>query len=1085
MRIGIREQLAAVVLLTVLISLAIVSIPTWIYVNGFVGDVKSQALALTASLKAAQIASVLNQLQAISNSITTRVLLQDALKHLYAGKETNTSWAGAYAALETALLSSTFVDLLQARVYTRNSTGDPAVVLNVTKPLLSGIGLPYTHPDGSPIYLGDSGEGFPSILYPNLTTTGVASVEAYPSVAVTTEKMLLLGPLILNDTYALVSLTQPVVNNGNHSDVIGYVTIVAAATELFKIESSSEGLGDTGAILLIGPDTRWNRFRNTSPIANTTNVGDPTTLAAAIVKFVIPVVFRDGQPERHLRPEPGADVRFPLFKFPAALNAYSQQSKSVNNASSLLETTNENDISVSVGVARPPTSLVDWIVLVEQTQAEALAPIALLRKILLICVFGTVGLVLAFVLPFAHLSVLPIRRLKGATEKFVIPPGYDEALIQQESRSGESSTPIENRRGLNHQFKRFKRRHGKRVVKGVRDQPGKMMKIPGKIDVRKHLIVDELTDLTITFNDMSDELMRQYTLLEDKVAERTKELELSKKAAEAANQSKTVFIANVSHELKTPLNGILGMCSVCMEETDLVRIKQSLKTVYESGTLLFRLLEDLLNFARYEAGQPTRLEENMFCLADIGRQATAFFTKDARDRGIDFTLTYIDAEPSSQARPLSRFSTNQIPSANSCYDITHVQNMQVWGDQHRILQVVINLITNSLKFTAAGGRVDLRIKCVGESVPNLGRGTNNGCAAVNRDARSSPSESHGGSAPGSAKSASHSRPPTPMANDVGPALPATKVSPPAAPATYLFEFEVEDTGHGIPEDIQQRIFEPFVQGEFGLARKFGGAGLGLAICRQLATLMGGTISLQSTLGVGSTFTMRLPLRVNFAPSTDKIARRASLESVQRPKAVDSNQLVKTMDMRLGRSLDLPRHEDNTASLQPLKVPETLDKKEGSEGLRVLVVDDNATNLEVLTRMLLLENVSDVQVATDGREAYNKVKDDVEHGNRFDIIFMDIQMPEMDGVESTRLIRKLGYTAPIVALTAFAEDGIAKQCSEAGVDHFLSKPINRKGIKEVLQTFCATPDSGENGNSQSSAQTKDSTITHKISTMASA
>jgi CheY-like chemotaxis protein len=168
-------------------------------------------------------------------------------------------------------------------------------------------------------------------------------------------------------------------------------------------------------------------------------------------------------------------------------------------------------------------------------------------------------------------------------------------------------------------------------------------------------------------------------------------------------------------------------------------------------------------------------------------------------------------------------------------------------------------------------------------------------------------------------------------------------------------------------------------------------------------------------------------RVTLAPSADKITRRASLESVQLPKAVNSNQLVTATDVRLGRSLDLPRHdEDNMASLQTLdassntaEVPRTLDKKKGNSGLRVLVADDNATNLEVLTRMLLLEKVSDVEVAIvsrrshtrvscqaslprssflpyadisqNGREAYDKAKADMERGNRFDIIFMDIQV----------------------------------------------------------------------------------------------
>lgn len=125
---------------------------------------------------------------------------------------------------------------------------------------------------------------------------------------------------------------------------------------------------------------------------------------------------------------------------------------------------------------------------------------------------------------------------------------------------------------------------------GMTNEPSRrQFKIPAKVDERKHFVTDELTELTQTFNEMTEELVKQYTSLDEKVAERTRELEISKKAAEAANESKTLFIANISHELKTPLNGIMGMCAVCMEEDDINRIKQSLKTLYKSGMLLLLL----------------------------------------------------------------------------------------------------------------------------------------------------------------------------------------------------------------------------------------------------------------------------------------------------------------------------------------------------------------------------------------------------------------------------------------------------------------------------------------------------------------
>lgn len=143
--------------------------------------------------------------------------------------------------------------------------------------------------------------------------------------------------------------------------------------------------------------------------------------------------------------------------------------------------------------------------------------------------------------------------------------------------------------------------------------------------------------------------MLQYQGLEAKVAERTRELEISKKAAEAANESKTLFIANISHELKTPLNGILGMCAVCMGEDDLPRIKRSLQVVYKSGDLLLHLLNDLLTFSKNQIGQQLSLEEKEFRLADIKTQIVTIFTKQVQEKNIKFGVRFIgtdtDIEP--------------------------------------------------------------------------------------------------------------------------------------------------------------------------------------------------------------------------------------------------------------------------------------------------------------------------------------------------------------------------------------------------------------------------------------------------------
>lgn len=150
------------------------------------------------------------------------------------------------------------------------------------------------------------------------------------------------------------------------------------------------------------------------------------------------------------------------------------------------------------------------------------------------------------------------------------------------------------------------------------------------------------------------------------------------------------------------------------------------------------------------------------------------------------------------------------------------------------------------------------------------------------------------------------------------------------------------------------------------------------------------------------------------------------------------------------------------------------KKEGTGKLRVLVADDNSTNIEVVSKMLKLEAIYDVTIAKDGQEAFDLVKANMDNNLRFDVIFMDIQMPNLDGLQSTKLIRQMGYKAPIVALTAFSEESNVKECMESGMDEFLSKPIRRPALKQVLKKFATIPEEPEpSGSSKKTAKEKNS------------
>lgn len=173
----------------------------------------------------------------------------------------------------------------------------------------------------------------------------------------------------------------------------------------------------------------------------------------------------------------------------------------------------------------------------------------------------------------------------------------------------------------------------------------------------------------------------------------------------------------------------------------------------------------------------------------------------------------------------------------------------------------------------------------------------------------------------------------------------------------------------------------------------------------------------------------------------------------------------------------PKSDDEKMAM----INQAMEKKRGNGKLRVLVADDNNTNIEVVSRMLKLEDVYDVTIAKDGQEAYELVKSNFERNERFDVIFMDIQMPNLDGLQSTRLIRKMGYNAPIVALTAFSDASNVKDCMDSGMNEFLAKPIRRPALKQVLQKFATIPEEPETASVLTKKSTPEATPPAEAST----
>lgn len=401
------------------------------------------------------------------------------------------------------------------------------------------------------------------------------------------------------------------------------------------------------------------------------------------------------------------------------------------------------------------------------------------------------------------------------------------------------------------------------------------------------------------------------------------------------------------------------------------------------------------------------------------------------------------------------------------FGLGRLKDMILYGDQHRILQVVINLVSNSLKFTPQGGSVTLTIRCTGEAHMSDSRKAS--LQSRNSSMRGSRTRIRAASSEVGSTSAAPSNYETANvinAHDKPSAYQLMMAHERAAtppPGRWLsFEFEVEDTGPGIPEDIHAKIFEPFVQGDLGLSKKYGGTGLGLSICSQLAGLMKGTIGLKSEVGHGSVFTMVIPLKhiQSRADSTASSSANVNLEgntSPRRSLSIEGHDAMSTRSMQSAQGaptatattsagpvafdVDVqPRlvglSQPFFASNAPLESPnsqaaamqrvEAEATKRGGK-VKVLVAEDNKTNQEVVLRMLKLEDVYDVTVAKDGQEALDKVKESMERQTPYNLIFMDVQMPNLDGLQSTRLIRQSGFSSPIVALTAYAEESNVKVC----------------------------------------------------------
>lgn len=1100
MRIPIREQLGCLVLLASMIGLAVVAIATWVTNHNFVLSIRSTRLTLTASLKSAQLSSNLALMQILVQQAANRLSPQAALGRYYNGNTSEQNWSRSAEDYDAIFSGDSKTRVaIQAQIYAVNSSQNS--VFNRTAMSMLDVVLPYKIPSGENATLGDPQYGFIEDLYPKfdvITTRYNDTFNTYKGVyqgrTIEQSSYLLSGPYRVNETLSLISITLPIINNTSSIDTLGWLTAVLDASLITNVVNAMEGLDKSGLTLLIGPNNATNNFPSgvvyDSP-------GYTDTPKSEEVRFLLPPTQRSGN-DRHGQNSVALDPPpFNWDKFQAIEKGFTESTGSTNNAGSIISTRNEENENVAVGYAVVSSPMVDWMVIVEQTHNEVWGPIYNLRNLIIACVFGTMGAMLLLTFPVAHFSSRPIRRLRDATKRTVSPQSFDDSSMssQHDGAHDDDDAALARKEGFFGSIIHYRRNQKLNRAEKREAERRRQFRIPAKVKDRKHFIHDELTDLTRTFNEMTDELMMQYEKLEERVAQRTAELEQSKKAAEAANESKTLFIANISHELKTPLNGILGMCAVCMSEDDPVKLRRSLGIIYKSGDLLLNLLTDLLTFSKNQVGQQLSLDEKEFKLRDISSQILAIFDKQAKDSGITLAVKFegpYENNLDDTGRP------NDFGDLGP-FGLGRLKDMVLYGDQHRILQVVINLVSNSLKFTPQGGAVTLTIRCTGEAMMSDSRKAS--LQSRNSSMRNSKNRMRASSSEvGSVSAATATNYET--ANVIN-ALDKTSTfarimaqeraaTPP--PGRWLsFEFEVEDSGPGIPEHLHGKIFEPFVQGDLGLSKKYGGTGLGLSICSQLAGLMKGTIGIKSEVGHGSVFTMAIPLK-HLSSRADSTASSSNLNlestTPRRSLSLTENRNSKTEDALSARSVQSatsaqiatapaagavafesdskPRlvglSQPFFASNAPLESPnsqaaamqrvEAEATKRGGK-VKVLVAEDNKTNQEVVLRMLKLEDVYDVTVAKDGQEALDKVKESMERQTPYNLIFMDVQMPNLDGLQSTRLIRESGFSSPIVALTAYAEESNVKECLDSGMDFFLSKPIRRPALKHVLKTYCPT------------------------------
>ncbi len=401
------------------------------------------------------------------------------------------------------------------------------------------------------------------------------------------------------------------------------------------------------------------------------------------------------------------------------------------------------------------------------------------------------------------------------------------------------------------------------------------------------------------FCNVDDEVrteMEKRALLEDALTQ-----------ANRASKAKSIFLSNMSHDIRTPMNAIVGFTSLAITHIDRKeQVEEYLKKILTSGNHLVSLINDVLDMSRIESGK-MRLDESLCSLPDILHGLRSIVQADIRAKQLEL---YIDA--------------------------VDVINEEIYCDKLRLNQVLLNLLSNSVKYTGSGGIVSMRIR--------------------------------------------------------------EKPSSAAGYATY--EFLIKDTGIGMSEEFVSHIFEPFERERNSTISRIQGTGLGMAITKNIVEMMNGSIDVSSEQGVGTEFRLTLTFRLHNGP----------------------------------------------------KKPQTIP---GLKGCRALVVDDDFNTCDSVTYMLQQMGMR-AEWTLSGREAVLRTRQAMTRGDSYSVYLIDWLMPDMNGIEVARRIRKeTGENVPIIVLTAYDWADIEEEAREAGVTAFCAKPLFQSELRRCLYSVVDT------------------------------